>query len=206
MKARLGYQDALLVVDAQNDFFPGGALAVEGAEGIIPVLNAWIETAQDGGSKIYATRDWHPRNHSSFRTQGGPWPVHCVQGSPGAGFHPQLNLPSRTKIVSKGTSPDQAGYSAFETGELSDGLQQGDVLRLWVGGLAQDYCIKHTVLDALKAGLEVHLIRPATRPVNVRPGDGDEALYQMLAAGAILEESREGRVEAQHSVVRMAGL
>ncbi|HSR67729.1 MAG TPA: bifunctional nicotinamidase/pyrazinamidase [Acidobacteriota bacterium] len=206
MKAQLGYQDALLVVDAQNDFFPGGALAVDEGDEIIPVLNAWIEAAEEAGSKIYATRDWHPENHSTFKPQGGPWPVHCVQGSRGAEFHPRLNLPSRTKVVSKGDEPDSEGYSAFQATDLSSRLQNDDVVRLWVGGLAQDYCVKHTVLDALKTGLEVHLIKPATRPVNLNPGDGDEALQQMLAAGAILEESPEGQVVAKHSVVRMAHL
>lgn len=204
MKPEFGERDALLIIDAQKDFFPGGALAVEKGNEILPALKAWIQAAQETPCAIYATRDWHPENHSSFRPQGGPWPVHCVQGSEGAAFHPHLGLPERAEIVSKGVGVDDEGYSAFRGTGLGQRLHRDGILRLWVAGLAQDYCVKFTVLDALKAGFEVHVIKPATRPVNLKPGDGDEALRQMRTAGALIEDNREGPIESRHDVLRLA--
>lgn len=206
MKSKFGEQDALLIIDAQKDFFPGGALGVEGGDEVIPVLNAWIEVARETPCAIYATRDWHPEDHSSFQREGGQWPVHCLRESDGAAFHPGLKLPKETRIISKGVDPQEEGYSAFEGTDLLKELQEKGILRLWVGGLAQDYCVKFTVLDALRAGFEVHLIKPATRPVNLKPGDGDEALQQMRAAGALVEESPRGEVESKYDVYRMADL
>lgn len=188
MPADFHYEDALLIVDVQNDFCPGGALPVPEGDQVIPLLNRWIEAAQAAGIPVYASRDWHPAGHVSFQEQGGPWPVHCQQGSKGAQFHPGLKLPSDAVIISKGRSPDKEAYSAFQGTDLRERLKKAGVHRLWVGGLALDYCVKESILDALRAQFEVHLIRPATRAVEVQPGDGARALHEIAAAGAVLEE------------------
>lgn len=181
--------DALLIVDVQNDFCPGGSLAVAEGDAVVPVLNEYIARAQATGMPIFASRDWHPANTRHFAAYGGPWPVHCVQDTPGAAFHPDLKLPAETPIVDTGTSTEDAGYSMFE-GTLPDGTPPGDSLRargitrLHVGGLATDYCVRATVLDGLKAGFAVELLTDASRAVNVQPGDGQRAVAEMTAAGA----------------------
>jgi nicotinamidase/pyrazinamidase len=185
----LGPRDALIVVDVQNDFCPGGALPVPEGDRIVPVLNAWLEAAERGGANIVASRDWHPPQHASFREQGGAWPAHCLQHTPGAAFHPALKLPAGARIVDKATGVDRDSYSAFDGTGLADDLARRGVQRLWVAGLAQDVCVRATVLDALQAGFEVHLIREATRAVNVRPGDGERAVEEMRQAGCIIEEN-----------------
>jgi nicotinamidase/pyrazinamidase len=179
--------DALLIVDVQNDFCPGGALAVPEGHQVARVLNRWIEKAERENVPIFASRDWHPAGHVSFKERGGPWPPHCVQGTSGADFHPDLRLPARTEIISKGHHPDLDSYSAFGGTDLEEKLRRSAVTRLWIGGLAQDYCVKETALDAIRAGFEVHVLLEATRPVNVRPDDGRRALEDMAQAGAILE-------------------
>lgn len=178
--------DALLIVDLQNDFCPGGALPVGEGDGVVAVLNRWIAAAAQGGADVIASRDWHPPGHVSFHERGGPWPTHCVQGTAGAAFHPQLALPPDARIVSKGTDAGRDHYSAFEGTGLADLLRKRGIRRLWVGGLALDVCVRATVLDALKEGFEVHLLQPATRPVD--PGEGPGALEQMRAAGCVLED------------------
>ncbi|HEX6798027.1 MAG TPA: isochorismatase family protein, partial [Ktedonobacterales bacterium] len=146
--------DALLIVDVQNDFCPGGALAVPEGDAVVPVLNEYIARAQAASMPIFASRDWHPANTRHFAQYGGPWPVHCVQETPGAAFHPDLKLPGGTPIVTKGTSTEDAGYSMFD-GTLPDGtplldaLRARGITRLHVGGLATDYCVRATVLDGL---------------------------------------------------------
>src|SRR5262245_19304100 len=180
--------DALILVDVQNDFCPGGALPVEEGDRVVPVLNLWIEAARQGGARIVATRDWHPPGHVSFRERGGPWPAHCVQNSWGAALRPDLKLPETVLLVSKGTTPDRDDYSDFEMTGLGEELKNKGIRRVWVGGLAQDVCVRATVLDALRLGFEVHLIRDATRPVNAAPGAGDRALEEMRAAGCLIEE------------------
>lgn len=177
--------DALLLVDVQNDFCPGGSLAVEGGDEIVAVLNRWIAAAHDKGIPIVASRDWHPVHHISFSEQGGPWPVHCVQDTPGAAFHAELALPDDTIKVSKGTRFDQDAYSAFENTGLATFLHDRQVRRLWVGGLAQEVCVRETVLQALKEGFEVHVLMNATRPVNAQ--QGAQAADDMHLAGAVLE-------------------
>jgi nicotinamidase/pyrazinamidase len=179
--------DALLIVDVQNDFCPGGALPVAEGDQVVPVLNRWIEAARRDGAMIVASRDWHPRGHISFRERGGPWPVHCVQNTPGAAFHPGLNLPASTLVLSKGTAPDRDNYSPFADADLADTLRRQGVQCLWVGGLALDVCVRAAVLDALTAGFEVHVIEDATRAVNVTPGDGQRALEEMRTQGAVIE-------------------
>ncbi|MEE8153719.1 MAG: nicotinamidase [Phycisphaerales bacterium] len=179
--------DALLIVDVQNDFCPGGALPVPNGDTVVAVLNEWIAAALWANVPVYASRDWHPSDHLSFTDQGGPWPVHCVQDTPGAAFRSDLQLPHDAVIVSKGTDPADEAYSVFGNTDLAERLQQANVKRLRVGGLALDYCVRASVLDALKEGFAVHLIADATRAVNLEPSDGDKALDEMREAGVIVE-------------------
>jgi nicotinamidase/pyrazinamidase len=185
--------DALIVVDVQNDFCPGGSLAVPLGNEVVPVLNEYIQRALATGMPIFASRDWHPAATKHFAAQGGPWPPHCVQGTWGAEFNPYLELPGAAQVVSKGASTEDDGYSAFEARLPDDGrtlreaLRALGVTRVHVGGLATDYCVKATVLDALNDGLETHVLTDASRPVDVQPGDGERALRLMLDAGATPE-------------------
>ncbi len=187
MFRELDRRDALLIVDVQKDFCPGGALPVPNGDRVIPVLNRWIAAAREGGARIYASRDWHPPQHASFRSQGGPWPAHCVRDTEGARIHALLDLPEQAELVDKGIHRDRDNYSAFDETDLSERLREAGVQRVWVGGLAQDYCVLATVLDAIKERFEVHLITEATRPVEVKAGDGQRALEKMRTVGAILE-------------------
>ncbi len=181
--------DALLIVDVQNDFCPGGALPVPEGDLVVPVLNRWIAQAEARGIPVFASRDWHPNNHISFKGRGGPWPPHCVQGTPGAAFHPDLKLPRDVRIVSKAKHPDKDSYSAFGGTDLADRLRRANVKNVWIGGLAQDYCVRATALDALQHGFKTHLITDATRAVNVRPDDGQNALEEIRQAGGVLVET-----------------
>jgi nicotinamidase/pyrazinamidase len=188
--------DALIVVDVQNDFCSGGSLAVPDGDEVVPVLNEYMARATDAGIPIFATRDWHPEHTRHFVTEGGPWPPHCIQGTHGAEFHQALRLPPGTAVVSTGMSADENGYSGFD-GVLPDGQSLADALHargvrhVYVGGLATDYCVRATVLDALKSGFAASVLIDASRAVNVQPGDGERALNEMLEAGAepqILDE------------------
>ena len=180
--------DALLIVDVQQDFCPGGALAVPDGDAVVPILNAWIEAARGAGVTIFASRDWHPPDHVSFQPQGGPWPSHCVAETPGAAFHSDLALPESATVIDKGSHPEHEAYSAFEGTDLASRLREAGASRLWVGGLALDYCVRASVLDARRiAELDVHVILGATRAVDVQPGDGTRALAEMRAAGAVTE-------------------
>lgn len=181
---KIGKEDALIVVDVQVDFCPGGALPVPEGDKIIPVINEYIRKFDAAGALIVATRDWHPPNHASFRTQGGPWPPHCVQGTRGAEFHPSLRLPERTIIVSKATDPAREAYSGFEGTSLSEELRKAGVRRVFVAGLATEYCVKNTVLDALKHGFEVFLLEDAVKGIDLTPGDVERAIREMLESGA----------------------
>jgi nicotinamidase/pyrazinamidase len=178
-------RDALVVVDVQNDFLPGGALAVPRGDETISLLNRWIEQAVTARIPVFATRDWHPENHCSFRARGGPWPPHCVQGSAGADFVRELRLPLSANVVSKGTDPDRDAYSGFQGTDLDDRLRALAVRRLLVGGLATDYCVLETVRDALARGYEVVLLKDAVRAVDVVAGDGERAQQEMIRLGAI---------------------
>jgi nicotinamidase/pyrazinamidase len=177
--------DALLVVHVQRDFLPGGALAVTHGDRVVPVLNQYIEVFQGKGLSIFASRDWHPANHCSFLTQGGPWPPHCVQGSPGAQFAPGLRLPRDAAIISSATRQDREAYSGFEDTDLHDRLQALGIERLFVGGLATDYCVLATVKDGLSLGYKVFLLEDAVHAVNVHPDDGKKAWKEMLRLGAV---------------------
>lgn len=180
--------DAVIAVDVQNDFCPGGALAVEDGDQVVPILNRWLAAADEAGIPAIASRDWHPVAHCSFKEQGGPWPEHCVQDTPGAEFHPDLALPASTVRVSKGSAFDRDNYSAFDGTGLAGFLKQRGVKRLWVGGLAQDVCVLETVKSACKAGFETHLLLSATRAVD--PSSADKVLDDMRQAGAIVEEDQ----------------
>ena len=180
---------ALLIIDVQNDFCPGGSLAVPGGDAVTGPLSRLAERFAREGRPVFASRDRHPRRTVHFESFGGHWPRHCVQGTVGAAFHPALRLPPQTQLVSKGMGADEDAYSAFEardeTGNLlSELLSRQGVRRLYVGGLATDYCVKASVLDALKAGLETYVIEDAVAAVDLREGDGERALSEMRRAGA----------------------
>lgn len=176
--------DALVVVDVQNDFV-SGSLAVPGGAEVIAPLNGYIAAFEAHGLPVIATRDWHPANHLSFRARGGPWPPHCVAGTPGAEFAPALLVPQAALRVSKATEPERDAYSGFEGTGLDAALKRLGVRRLFVGGLATDYCVLRTVLDAIAHGYRTCLLADAIRAVNVRPGDGERAEAEMRNAGAV---------------------
>ncbi len=175
---------ALIVVDVQNDFCPGGALAVPEGDKVVSILNRYVQFFVQNGSPVYVTRDWHPLNHCSFKIQGGLWPVHCVQGAFGAQFHPQLILPKDAVIISKATDPREDAYSGFQGTNLAQRLKDQKIQKILVGGLATDYCVKSTVLDGLKAGFNVYFLSDASRSVNINSDDGLKAVKEMLVAGA----------------------
>lgn len=191
--------DALLVVDLQNDFCPGGALAVPEGDRIVEPLNR-LAGAFD---RVVATRDWHPPNHGSFETASvdpsawrgtdppSTWPVHCVQGTAGAELHPALDRSQLDLVVDKGQDPNSQGYSAFQDTGLAELLREGGVDRLYVGGLATDYCVKNSVLDARSHGFDVVLLEDAIRGVDVRQGDSAHAVDAMREAGAAVASSDE---------------
>ena len=183
--------DALLIVDVQNDFLPGGSLAVPRGDEIIAPLNHYIELFQYKNLPIYATRDWHTADHCSFQAQGGIWPPHCVRDSHGAQFSATLQLPAQTFIISKATRQEQDAYSGFEQTELDSLLKNANVKRLFVAGLATDYCVLNTVKDGLANHYEVIVLEDAIRAVNVNPADGDHAIAQMRDLGARLKHLTE---------------
>ena len=180
--------DALVVVDLQNDFCPGGSLGVAGGDRVIAVLNRYIQRFRELKTPIYATRDWHPPVTKHFKAYGGVWPPHCVQGSKGAEFHPALTLPPDVVILSKGMDPAEDAYSCFQA-EDPDGMDfavslgANGIQRLVIGGLATDYCVRCTALDALQEGFQVVVLQDAIVAVDLKPGDGDRAIQEMRAAG-----------------------
>jgi len=177
----LGPKTALVVVDVQNDFCPGGALPVPEGDTVVPVLNKYIRHFEATGAPIIFTRDWHPPDHLSFKAQGGPWPPHCIRNTEGAKFHPALVIPVDAEIVSKAETRDEA-YSFFQGSDLADKLRKR-IHTLFVGGLATDYCVKETVLDALKHKFEVYLLTDASKGVDVKPGDSEKAVRVMVQSG-----------------------
>ena len=185
---------ALVVVDVQRDFCPGGALAAEGGDRILPALNRHIGRARAAGMPIYATRDWHPEVTSHFTAFGGEWPPHCVRDTAGAEFHSGLDLPDETIVISKGMDPDHPGYSAFDGytaagAGFADDLRRRGIARLLVAGIATDYCVKQTVLDARREGFEATVLLDAVTGIDAQPGDVARALDEMSAAGAHLTAS-----------------
>ncbi|MFC1503569.1 nicotinamidase [Pseudomonadota bacterium] len=181
---KLTSQDALILVDVQNDFLPGGSLAVPDGEQVVPVLNCYIKVFQKRQLPVFATRDWHPLNHCSFKNNGGIWPTHCVQHTHGAEFAGDLRLPEDVEIISKDDTPTLNSYSGFRCTDLSKQLRNKGCERLFIGGLATDYCVLNTVLDGIREGFNVVLLEDATRAVNLNSGDGDNAIARMKKAGA----------------------
>jgi nicotinamidase/pyrazinamidase len=180
----LSGKDALIITDIQLDFLPGGALPIKEGDQLVPILNDYTKLFAKAKTKIVASRDWHPANHVSFEAQGGPWPAHCVQGSAGAKFSPNLKLPKDVTVISKATDPDKEAYSAFDGTGLEEQLKTAGVTRIFIGGLATDYCIVNSVLDARKAGYQVVVLSDATRGLDVKPGDVEKAFRTMRSAGA----------------------
>jgi len=174
---------ALIVVDVQNDFCPGGTLAVSHGDEVVEPLNQAIDEFLDRSEPVYKSRDWHPPTTKHFANYGGVWPVHCVQNTKGAEFHPALRDDPRITVISKGLG-DTNCYSAFDETDLLDQLRRQNVEEVVVGGLATDYCVKSTVLDALKNGFKVKALENAMRAVDVQPGDGERAIEEMRNAGA----------------------
>lgn len=184
---------ALLVVDMQIDFMPGGALSVPEGDAIIPRVNAYIAQFRMSGAPVYATRDWHPPVTKHFQAQGGLWPPHCVQGTPGAEFHPRLRLPEDVIILSKGMDPEEDAYSAYQARNLQEDraldeyLEAHGIQHLYIAGLALDYCVKWTSLDAVRDGLGVTVLIDATRAVNLAPHDAEETIETLVRAGVHFE-------------------
>jgi nicotinamidase/pyrazinamidase len=171
--------EALIVVDVQNDFCPGGALEVPDGDAVIDVINKLAAQSP----YVVATRDWHPPNHGSFADQGGPWPVHCVRGTPGAELHPRIDRSQIDHVVDAGRDVDAEGYSGFEDTDLERSLRDHDVDTVHIAGLALDYCVRATALEAKRLGFQVILHRDATRAVDVHEGDGERALAELRGAG-----------------------
>ncbi|MFQ5465749.1 MAG: nicotinamidase [Thermodesulfobacteriota bacterium] len=182
-------KSALVVVDVQRDFCPGGALAVPEGDRVVPALNGYIERFASAGLPVYATRDRHPARTVHFKEYGGTWPAHCVMDTPGAEFHPDLRLPGGAVIITKGTDPARDSYSGFDGADpegrgLAESLRARGVGTIYVGGLATDYCVRATVLDGLKNGFKVTLLVDAVRGVDVSEGDSERAVREMEEAGA----------------------
>jgi nicotinamidase/pyrazinamidase len=188
--------DALIVVDLQNDFLPGGALGVPHGDEVIEPVRRLVALYRGRGLPVYASRDWHPAGHVSFKERGGPWPPHCIAGTAGAEFAPGLGLTDGVKVISKAVTPDLDAYSAFNGTELADELRDRHVERVAVCGLATDYCVLNTVLDALTLRFKVIVLPEAMRAVDVEAGDGERALARMVEHGAVAASlAGEGLIE-----------
>lgn len=193
---------ALLIVDVQNDFCPGGSLAVPEADKIIPNLNKYIKIFSQNKLPVFASRDWHPKKTVHFKKFGGVWPVHCVQNTKGAKFHPKLKLPEETIILSKGMDPEKDSYSAFQALD-SNGMEFMNLLKylgiqkIFIGGLATDYCVKYSAIDALRNGLKVKLLTDVIKGVNLSPADSEEAIKEMERYGAKKESLKNIAEEIQ---------
>ncbi|HEV2740550.1 MAG TPA: isochorismatase family protein [Candidatus Elarobacter sp.] len=177
--------DALVIVDVQHDFLPGGALGVAEGERIFAPIDALAPRF----GRVYATRDWHPADHTSYEQYGGPWPVHCVANSHGAAFDPRLDLAKVDVVVDKGTDRETDGYSGFAATVLADDLRAHGIHRVFVVGLATDYCVKATALDAKAAGFDAVVLEDAAAAVNVQPGDEQRALQELRDAGVAVAHS-----------------
>lgn len=177
--------DALLVVDPQNDFLPGGSLAVPDGNRIFDPINRLMPIFP----LVIASRDWHPRNHAYFQAYGGPWPFHCIAGTPGAEFSPLLDVAEIDEVVSKGTDPHTDGYSAFASTALAERLHAHGVRRIFVCGIATDYCVKRTTLDAREAGFDAVVVTDAVAAINLSPGDEARAFDEMRDSGVSFTDS-----------------
>jgi nicotinamidase/pyrazinamidase len=174
---------ALIVVDVQRDFCPGGALPVKEGDGIIEGTNRLISEFEKNGLPVFFTRDWHPSDHCSFSSRGGPWPPHCVKNTPGAEFHPDLRVPKSAVIISKGTRKDVEAYSGFQGTDLAERLERLGVERLYVAGLATDYCVKATVLDGIANGFKVDIVGDCVKGVNMKSTSSASAYRTMMSKG-----------------------
>jgi nicotinamidase/pyrazinamidase len=180
---------ALLVVDVQNDFCPGGALGVPEGQRIVPAINKYIKIFSQKGLPIFATRDWHPVRTKHFKSFGGAWPAHCIQNTPGAAFHPKLKLPKGAVLLYKGMNPEEDCYSSFGAEDLR-GLSLPKLLKIfgiqeiYIAGLATDYCVKFTTRDAIKQGFKVKILIDAIKGVNLKANDSEKAIKEMLRLGA----------------------
>lgn len=183
-KVSVDSQSALVVVDVQRDFCKGGALYVPHGDEVVSVMNRYIEIFEAQKAPIYVTRDWHPKNHISFKAQGGPWPPHCVQNSRGAEFHPGLKVSAAAEIISKGDTPPADAYSDFDGTDFVLRLRSKRIRKLFVGGLATDYCVGSTVLDALYYGFTTYFLADGSRGVNVKRRDSARAIEEMIRSGA----------------------
>ena len=179
--------DALIVLDVQRDFCFGGALPIRGADEIVPVINHLIEEAADEGALIVASRDWHPKKHVSFHSRGGPWPEHCIQGEAGSKYHGKLRLPQNALIITKGADPEKDQYSAFEGTGLADELRRRGIRRAVICGLALDVCVRASALDAVRAGLDAHVLLNATRSIS--EASEKTAIGEMTHAGVVVKTS-----------------
>lgn len=187
MRVKITKSDSLIIVDMQNDFMPWGVLPVPEADKIVPVLNKYIDKFSLSGNPVFFTRDWHPENHISFKGYGGVWPAHCIQETKGAEFNENLKIPKDNKfIISKGTSKDFDAYSGFQGTVLDSLLKERGTKRIFVGGVATDYCVKNTVLGGLNLGYQVFLLEDGIKAVNLKEKDGELAIEEMLNNGAIL--------------------
>lgn len=184
MRLKIGSNDALIVVDVQNDFCPGGNAAVEDGDAVARKISDLALNFRSHDGRVFATQDWHPTNHQSFVENGGIWPTHCVRGSQGAEFHSELKLPVGSGIIRKGEDPGTDAYSGFDGTTLSSHLERLDVKRVFVGGLSTEYAVQHTVYDALQKGFAAFVVTDAISAVNANPGDDQRALDTMLASGA----------------------
>ncbi len=184
MKIAPAAGDALIMVDMQNDFLPGGSLAIAGGNAIIPQLNRYLAYFAAHRLPVFATRDWHPPDHCSFQPQGGQWPPHCIAGSGGAAFHPDLELPIGTHIVSKATTRENDAYSGFSGTQLDELLRSLHIQRIFIGGVATEYCVFNTVKDALRLRYITFILEDAMRAIERQPGDGQRALQEMMQLGA----------------------
>ncbi|MBI4431347.1 MAG: isochorismatase family protein [Candidatus Omnitrophica bacterium] len=182
---RITEKTALVVVDAQIDFFEGGALAVPGSNAVLPAIQSSIDKFLSKGRPLFATRDWHPADHCSFKAQGGIWPPHCIQNTSGAKFHPKLRMPPSLIIISKADQKNKDAYSGFQETDLNAELTKRKISEITVCGLAIDYCVKHTALDARKLNYRVYLLTDAIMGVNVKAGDSSNAIREMEKAGVI---------------------
>lgn len=194
MVPELRQGDALLLVDPQNDFCPGGSLPVPDGDQVMRLLNDWSSAADRAGVPIFISRDWHPPRTTHFKEFGGVWPPHCVAGTPGADFHRDLRVPSSATIISKGMGESEDAYSAFQARDdngrlLAELLKSQAIQHLYVMGLATDYCVKASALGGLDNGFKVTVVADGMRAVNLQPLDGDEAIKEMRAAGAEIAES-----------------
>jgi nicotinamidase/pyrazinamidase len=193
---------ALIVVDVQRDFCPGGSLAVKKGDKIILKLNKVIRAFQNASLPIFFTRDWHPLNHSSFKGQGGIWPPHCVMGTAGAEFHQALSIPPGSAVISKGTNRAVDAYSGFQGTDLEEQLKRLHVGEVFLAGLATDYCVKESALDAINAGFKVNVLKDCTKGVNLKRSDSPLALRAVIKHGARLITSEDAVKRTQRAAMK----